>query len=348
MTGGTGFIGKHLVRTLLRNENYQLVIMDDLSNSNIQGFYEFLSPNHMATPCVNRDRLTLYQIDIRNKDDVQRVFKKEGVVDVCIHLAARISVIDSLKDPDSTLETNVRGTQNVLSSASQVETPSFVFASSAAVYGVSRKLPAAEGDPTDPLSPYGRSKILGEKIVDKYCCKFRNARTLRIFNVYGLGQSAKHAGVITRFAQRILKDLPPKIYGDGNQIRDFISVDDVVRAIMIASELEEQGKTSEIPFFPHYEDQQSDSRKVRSKDDNVFNVGTGIPTTISDLARLMMEVIWGGNFYRLRPLFESRLRADIPESYADTRKSRLVLGFDFNDDLRSGLTRMFSSARISH
>lgn len=143
-----------------------VVVIDNLSNSTIASFYEFLSSNcDLAELSRMRQHLSLRQVDIRNGNEVDRVFKKERKVDVCIHLAAKISVAESLADPDSTFATNVRGTKNVLTSASQTGTLGFVFVSSAAVYGLPKRLPILEEDPTEPISPYGKSKLIGEQLV---------------------------------------------------------------------------------------------------------------------------------------------------------------------------------------
>jgi UDP-glucose 4-epimerase len=341
--GGAGFIGKHLVRNILSNSSHKLIIIDNLSNSNLHEFYDFIFANGKVR---NRaaERIAFKRVDTRNKDDVQRVFQKEGKVGACIHLAARVSVNDSLIDPESTFATNVKGTENILSPASQVGTESLVFASSAAVYGVPRQLPVAEEDTTEPISPYGKSKLLGEALVNEYASKFRFATSLRIFNAYGKGQTIRYGGVVSRFADRILNDLPPVIYGDGYQTRDFISIDDVIRAIITAARIDK--KDNDVGNNSHEYDEKS------LKSCKIFNIGTGIPTKILDLAEIMKDVIRGSNHHHhLRPIFESlpalQVTGDIPNIYADTRKSGLKLGFNFKDDLRTGLVRMFSGSKLN-
>lgn len=317
-----------------------MVVIDNLSNSSIQGLHEFISANNdEGAQRTREDRLSLHHVDIRNEDDVDRVFKREGDVDVCIHLAARISVIDSLRDPDSTFATNVKGTQNILSSASQADARSLVFASSAAVYGTPKRLPISEEDPTNPISPYGKSKLLGEQLVNKYSSKFKIATSLRIFNAYGIGQTLGYAGVITRFAHQISNHHPPIIYGDGNQTRDFVSVDDVIRSIEIAAGISDAGikDRSLLNEFGR-------SNGSAFLDSNVFNVGTGIPTTISELARLMVDLMAGSDSQFLQPIHENGIEGDIRDSIADTKRSRLTLGFCFKDDVRSGLHKLFSTA----
>jgi UDP-glucose 4-epimerase len=311
------------------------VLVDNLSNSNLQSFYEFISAEYNGPSGFNDDRLTFYQVGIQSEDSIDRVFEREGDVNVCIHLAAKVDVTDSSKDSDSTFATNVKGTRNVLSSAHRAGVQTFVFTSSAAVYGNAKRLPINEEDPTEPISNYGRSKLLGERLVREYSSRFKIAKSLRLFNVYGIGQSLAYAGVITRFAHRISNKLPPIIYGDGNQTRDFISVNDVTTSILIAAGLcRDKSSISLISNKGGPKDSESS---------NVFNVGTGVPTTISQLARLMIELIAPHEQHLLEPIYEDRSEEEIRYSQADPRRSCLILGFDYRDSLRSGLKRMFSS-----
>ena len=288
---------------------------------------------------MEESRMTFHEVDIQNEDALFSIFKR-GRIDVCIHLAARVNVVDSLRNPDTTFAINVKGTQNVLSSAHRAGVQTFVNASSAAVYGNPKRLPVAEEDPTEPISPYGESKLYGEQLVREYSDRFRIARSLRIFNVYGIGQTSEYAGVITKFAHRISNDLPPIIHGDGNQTRDFVSISDVTRSLMIAAGIcgKDGDKRMERPLSEVYEHDEI-YRKERSK---IFNVGTGIPTTISALAQFMIKMMaQHEDFYE--PIYENRPEGDIRDSQADTKKSSLILGFNYRDDLRSGLARMFSS-----
>jgi UDP-glucose 4-epimerase len=335
VTGGTGFIGKHLCKSILKDKKCKLVLVDNLSNSNLQSFYKFISAEYNGPTDYNDDRLTFHQVDIQSEDSIDRVFEREGDVNVCIHLAAKVDVTDSSKDSDTTFATNVKGTQNILSSAHRAGVQTFVFTSSAAVYGNAKRLPISEEDPTEPISNYGRSKLLGERLIREYSSRFKIAQSLRLFNVYGIGQSLAYAGVITRFAHRISNKLPPIIYGDGNQTRDFISVNDVTTSIIVAGGLCRD--KSSITLISN-----KDGPKD-SESSNVFNVGTGVPTTISQLARLMIELIAPRELHLLEPIYEDRPEEEIRYSQADPRRSGLILGFDYRDSLRSGLKRMFSS-----
>ena len=134
----------------------------------------------------------------------------------------KISVADSIKNPDETMEVNVKGTLNVLEACHTSQVNNFIFASSAAVYGDVTELPISENHALRPLSPYGTSKMLAEKHVSTYgrLKKIQNTISLRIFNVYGPGQTSE-SDVIIKFAKRLSKGLPPIILGNGNFTKDF-------------------------------------------------------------------------------------------------------------------------------
>jgi len=291
ITGGAGFIGRHVVNKLAYHK-VQITIIDDLSNS----YADFTTGS--------QDKIVFYKQDIRNKRAVLEIFRNEKP-DTCIHLAARISVSDSITNPTDTLYVNVGGTLNVLEACSENKVRNFVFASSAAVYGNSHKLPLSEEQFLQPISPYGASKIAGEALVSSFrnLGKIENAKSLRFFNVFGKGQSPEYAGVITKFAERLSTKQPPLIYGNGNQTRDFISVTDVVNAIILAATVRNGKRTS--------------------SNHSVFNVGTGKPMKIRDLARLMIGI----SKLSVEAKFTQPRNGDITHSYADMRRSRSELRF---------------------
>ena len=171
--------------------------------------------------------------------------------------------------------------------------------------------------------------------------KIPNAICLRVFNVYGGSQSESCAGVISRFSDRISKGLPPIIYGDGNQTRDFVSIDDVVESITLAAGLERKHITEhdkELSFVNgrhNYHDKKSFIRQ------SVFNVGTGVPTTIFDLTKIIAELATNDPQY-LGPIYEYARDVGIIDSYANTKNSSINLGFNARVTLRSGLARAYS------
>jgi UDP-glucose 4-epimerase len=315
VTGGSGFIGRHLVKKLLESKLFSLVLIADTSY--VDRTMQELLP------------VRFYSADIRDKDAISNIFRDESA-DACVHLAAKISVADSIRNPDETMEINVNGTVNVLEACHNSGVNNFVFASSAAVYGDVTTLPIVENSSLSPLSPYGSSKMLAEQHVSAYARlnKVQNAISLRIFNVYGPGQTSE-SDVITRFVKRLSNGIPPIIYGDGTHTRDFISIDDVVEALIISI------RTMEQP---------GDNNNGRFTSPAVFNVGTGIPTSINDLARKVIEIFG----YDLDPIYDKEGIDSkvILRSYADMTRSREILGFVPKKSIDIGLKEMIEPMQL--
>ena len=261
-----------------------------------------------------------YTADIRDREAMLRIFQNE-MADICIHLAAKISVVDSIKRPQETMDINVKGTINVLEACQSSGINSFVFASSAAVYGDVKELPISEDQTLTPLSPYGTSKMFAEQRVLSYkqSKKINNTISLRIFNVYGSGQTSE-ADVITKFAKRLSIGQPPVINGDGMQTRDFISVEDVVNAI-ISSTTSMENVEDKLLALPA-----------------VFNVGTGIPTSINELVKKMIEIFG----LDLQPIYREKKEAEkeILASYADVTRAKKTLNFVAKKSIEKGLREL--------
>jgi UDP-glucose 4-epimerase len=249
--------------------------------------------------------------------------------DICIHLAAQISVTESIRSPKKTADINVNGTRNILRSCVKYDVKNFVFASSSAVYGNSVRLPLSEDETPNPISPYGTSKLKAEELVLSYSKTIPRAIALRFFNIYGKGQTPEYAGVITKFAKRLSAGLPPVIFGSGKQTRDFVSVEDVVRAILLAAKIERR-----------------DVRDKPRSTVNVFNIGTGKPTRITNLADMMIGLFSSRSsgsisFKNQRPIYAPSIEGDILESYADTTRSEQLLGFKYHDELGRRLKLLY-------
>lgn len=209
ITGGAGFIGSHIVEKLLEN-NYNVIIIDNLSS----GFIENIP---------NSDTLKFYQLNIE-KDDLELVFQKEAP-DYVIHLAAQTSVNFSISHPYYDANMNVMASIKLLELCKKYNIRKFITASSAAIYGTPKYLPIDENHPTEPMSQYGLSKLTMEKYIKLSGIPYI---IFRFSNAYGPRQkSSKESGVVAIFNNAMKNNEPINIYGDGEQIRDFIYVEDI-------------------------------------------------------------------------------------------------------------------------
>ncbi|MCX7921447.1 MAG: GDP-mannose 4,6-dehydratase [Clostridia bacterium] len=215
ITGGCGFIGSHVADRLFK-EGHEIYIIDNLSSGSIENV---------------KVKHRFYNFDIAD-EECEKVLQCNKV-DIVIHLAAQASVSTSLECPYLDTRTNILGTSNMLFLSEKYGVKKFIFASSAAVYGNPEETPLSEESTINPVSPYGMSKYTGEF----YCRKWSeiyglNTLCFRFSNVYGPRQGmAGEGGVISIFIQKILDNQPLTIYGDGNQTRDFIFVEDLVDAL---------------------------------------------------------------------------------------------------------------------
>ena len=251
ITGGMGFIGLHLVDYLLKKGN-KIIVLDNFSNSN----------KNLIKKIQNKN-LRIIEGDIRKIDDIVNSMENQEVV---IHLAAKISVNESIENPNETFDVNVNGTKNVLKACKKNNIKKLIVASSAAVYGENTsQSKLKEISKTNPISPYGESKLLMENEINKFQIKNSNLNCiiLRFFNIFGKGQSSEYAGVITKFIEKISTNESIEIFGDGLQERDFISVDDVIESIFNA---------------------------MKNGTGGTYNIGSGKTTTINDLAKVIISI----------------------------------------------------------
>ncbi|MBC7130043.1 NAD-dependent epimerase/dehydratase family protein [Candidatus Bathyarchaeota archaeon] len=294
VTGGAGFIG-HNTAIFLKNHGYEVAAFDNLKR---------------ATKFA-LERLSIHHVPLIKGDTLSAKALKNALagVDVVVHAAAYISVEESTRKPALYFRNNVAGTANVADACLR-KGIKLIYISSAAVYGNPVALPISETHPTKPISPYGLTKLMGEQAVKFYAEQGLKYAILRLFNVYGPGQSSAYAGVITRFIENLSKNKPPTIHGDGQQTRDFIHVYDVAEAIKLAME--------------------------KSVENETINIASGKPTTIKELAQL---TITQAN-PNLKPVYAKPRPGDIKHSHADTSKAERLLGFKPKINLEQGLKEL--------
>lgn len=295
ITGGAGFIGKHLVKSLLKNNT--VAIYDNLKSSS----------KNSITPLIESDAYFV-------KGDIldYELLKKSSIgYDSVIHLAAKSDVVESTLHPEITEKTNVEGTENVLKCCVENNIKKIMFASSAAVYGNSEEIPFSEKSFTNPISPYGKSKLSAENIIKKTCEENDLKYVIfRLFNVYGEGQNENYSGVITKFLRNITNDEPLIVYGDGKQTRDFISIHDVVNAFEYA---------------------------LKSKKNGTYNIASGKSLSINELSKMLMSSL----DKKLEIKFAKKQDGDIENSQANIILAKKELGFLPNKSLKEELSSIY-------
>jgi len=292
VTGGTGFIGKHLVKSLLENGNL-VTIFDNFSNS---------SKNLSYLVDIGAK---IIEGDITKLSDITNAVKDHDTV---IHLAAKISVAESIRDPLETFQVNVNGTRNVLIACKKNNVKKLIASSSAAVYGESIPgLKLTEESKMNPISPYGQSKVKMEQEITEFVSEYKiNYIILRFFNIYGIGQTSEYSGVITKFMERIAQNKALEIFGDGMQTRDFVAVQDVIYSIHNA---------------------------ISSDKNGIYNIASGKIVTIKELAELM--ILLSGK--KLEIQYSPAKNGDIRYSQADITSAKNNLGYYPRLQLKEGI-----------
>ena len=298
ITGGAGFIGIHLCKKLLEL-NHDVTVYDNFSNSLEENFISII-----------KQKVTLISGDILDYSKLVTSMKNHNIV---IHLAAKISVPESIKNPKLTFDVNVNGTQNVLNACLQNDITKIIAASTAAVYqNTSTKIILDEASPVEPQSPYGESKLeMENKIIDFASIHNIDATILRLFNVFGIGQSLEYAGVITKFKENIQNNSSLVIFGDGTVTRDFVHVDDIVDAIILATS--------------------------HSKN-SIYNIASGTSTSISNLAETMIAI--SGKDIEI--IYQPSRSGDIMFSATDISLAKETLKFTPKISLKRGLEQFMS------
>ena len=294
VSGGCGFIGSHLVDKLVQL-GYEVVVIDNLST----GKEEFLNK-----------KAKFYKVDIRDKT-AGEIIKKEKP-EVFFHLAAQINVRKSAEDPIFDIDVNINGSLNLLLNFVSIEKrKKFIFASTGgAIYGEAEILPTPETVMPFPLSPYGISKLTVEKYLH-YFWKMEEMEyvSLRLGNVYGPRQNPyAEAGVIAIFTEKMLKGVNPVIFGDGNQTRDFVYVEDVVKSFILSMEKEING---------------------------VFNVGTEKETSVNEIFDYIKEFTKAD----VSKIFEKEKKGDIKRSCLAIGKIKKETGWKPEVSIKAGIEK---------
>lgn len=304
VTGGAGFIGSHIAKELVR-QGQQVTVLDNLSGGKLENLE------------LVKDRITFIEGDIC---DFSALLKACIGVDYVLHLAALISVAESMAKPQETAKVNVQGTVNVLEAAKQCGVKRVVFSSSAAVYGTRPELPYKEDTPIDCQSPYAWSKQVGAELCQLYTKAYGlEAIALRYFNVFGTGQNpnSAYAAVIAKFMQLAAENKPLGIDWDGLQSRDFVSVKDVVQANLLAA-------TKGVPG-------------------EIYNVASGRTYTLLELADIIEKV----SGRKLERVSRPKRPGDVHESSADISKIE-ALGYTPTVTLEEGLRAMWAASIGKH
>lgn len=290
VTGGAGFIGSNIAK-LLVEKGKNVTVIDNLYRGKLSNLESII------------DKINFHKLDIRNYNDIKAVSKN---IDGIFHQAALTSVPESYIRSKDYQDVNVHGTENIFKIAHELK-KKVVYASSSSVYGNTEKIPIKENFPRNPANPYGQTKLDDELLAESYYKKDNMIIGLRYFNVYGIGQNIDYAGVIKKFLENIDKGQPLRIFGDGNQTRDFVNVLDVSQANLTAME-------SNIK-------------------NGFFNIGTGISTSIISLANIIRDI----SQKPIELIFEDLPHGDVKTSLADISYSRDCLNWVSLISLKDGL-----------
>lgn len=296
VTGGAGFIGSHLVPQLLERGD-RVRVLDNMSRGDRDRIARWTATG----------RVELVEQDVRYGGGVHQAMTG---CDAVVHLAA-VSINKSQADPSESVDINVVGSDNVFRAAADLGVPRVVFASSASVYGEPETLPMREDGPLHPLTPYCIAKLTGEHLLDYYGRRSGLSWVaLRFFNVYGPGQkpTAYYTSVINHFVQRLRAGEAPVIDGDGAQSMDFVHVHDIARAVVMALEVDADRAGLAV------------------------NIGTGIDTSVAELARTLIAAVG----VDVEPQFRPR-EVLVSRRMADVSRARDVLGWEPTIDLRTGM-----------
>lgn len=300
ITGGAGFIGSHLCEKYTK-EGHTVICLDNFLSGDLVNIRHLLDYRNFK----------LVKGDIRDYALLENVCRD---VNVIFHLAAQIHVDRSYIEPKLTYDINVMGTQNVLEVARFYDIEKVVHASTSEVYGSALYAPIDEMHPLNAPHPYGASKIAADRMMHAYMHTYgMNIALLRFFNVYGPRQrDVGYGGVISIFTRRVLSDMPPIIFGDGNQTRDYTYVEDVVKGYDLA--LNHEGRI-----------------------DEPLNLGTGTEITINEIADRIIQLC--GKEKSMKTVHVDPRIGEVKRLIANSARAKEVLGWEPNYDFDEGLEK---------
>jgi UDP-glucose 4-epimerase len=313
ITGGCGFIGTSLISKLLaHNPAAHIRVVDNFSTGSPADLAEVCTFQFVQAADLDQTLSTagvfLFEGDIRDADFL---FQCARDVDCIVHLAANTGVGPSVEDPRLDMDCNVVGTFNALEAARHRGVKRFVFASSGAPAGEVEP-PIHEELPPHPVSPYGASKLAGEGYCSAYYRSFGiDTVCLRFGNVYG-PRSKRKSSVVAKFIRHALAGEPCVIYGDGTQTRDFLYIDDLVRAVILAMERPVGGET--------------------------FQIATGMERTVGEVANILAKALEARGI-KMRIEHDSPRLGDVKRNFSDTSKAARMLGWRTEVEVPEGIER---------
>jgi UDP-glucuronate 4-epimerase len=304
VTGGAGFIGSHLVDSLLAEGVWRVTVLDDFND-----FYAPTVKRENVRAHLEHEAYSLIEADIRDRAALEHLFD-ETQFDVIVHLAARAGVRPSLREPQLYAETNINGTLNLLELAREHEIKQFVFGSSSSVYGINAKVPFSEEDPIrQPISPYAATKAAGELLCHTYTHLYGiRSVCLRFFTVYGARQRPDLA--IHKFARLIDEGQPIPVFGDGTTRRDYTYIDDIIAGVRAAVD-------------------------YAASDYEVFNLGESRTVELNELISLLEKNLDRHAVINRQPMQPG----DVPQTFADVDKARRLLGYNPQTQIEEGIKR---------
>jgi len=298
ITGGAGFIGSHLCDKFTK-EGHTVLCLDNFMSGNLTNVRHLLDYRNFK----------LIKGDIRDPDLLEKIMRE---VDTVFHLAAQVHVDRSYVEPKLTYDVNVMGTQNILESARMHDIKRVIHTSTSEVYGSAQYVPIDEKHPLNAPHPYGASKIAADRMCHAYIQTYgMDIAIMRLFNTFGPRQrDIGYGGVISIFTRRVLSNVPPLIYGNGRQTRDYIYVEDAIKAFDL---ILKHDKPITEPI----------------------NFGSGEEQSILDLANMIIDIC--GKKADMKPVHIEPRIGEVERLIADATKAKELLGWEPKFTLKEGL-----------